>query len=468
MNRFIHRHVLLPAFESGLKRRRTFCYLKGLERSQWLSRADLERLQFDALRRVVSRAFANCPYYRDDWRQRGIDPQNLQTPDAFHQWPIIDRQAIRDNHLRMLTRVPGMKLIAKSTGGSTGVPLHFHLNTDSNDRRMAAAHRGYGWAGAPLGTKQLYLWGVPLGERSRWKHWKDSLYNRLYRRLVLNSFELGDEHVTRFLQELNRYRPDAIVAYTNPLYVFARFLEQHRLKPFSPQSVLVGAEKLFPFQRELIEKVFKAPVFETYGSREFMLIGAECDRHEGLHLTMENLLVEVLDDDGRPTPDGEEGNIVITDLHNHGMPFIRYRIGDRAIAGWGTCSCGRGLPLLRRVVGRQLDVLHTPDGRRIPGEFFPHLLKEFASVQRFQVVQEEADRIQLRMVLKSGWTNADHHLLEREVRRVIGPMIHFDVIPVDDIPLTVAGKFQVVINRVPGEGTSVCHPSSAPEQPCFL
>src|SRR5690606_25431630 len=144
-----------------------------------------------------------------------------------------------------------------------------------------------------------------------------------------------------------------------------------------PRSVIVGAEKLYPFQRKLIEEAFAAPVFETYGSREFMLIAAECDRHEGLHLTSEHLLVEILDEDGRPTPAGEAGNVVITDLYNFGMPFIRYANGDRAIAGWSKCSCGRGLPLLRQVTGRRLDVLHSPDGRRIPGEFFPHCLKDF-------------------------------------------------------------------------------------------
>src|SRR5207247_2590258 len=99
-------------------------------------------------------------------------------------------------------------------------------------------------------------------------------------------------------------RPDAIVAYTNPLYSLARALDEKGVKPYSPKSIVVGAEKLHNFQRVLIERIFQTPVFETYGSREFMLIGAECDHHAGLHLTMEHLLVEVVDDDGHPTPDG--------------------------------------------------------------------------------------------------------------------------------------------------------------------
>src|SRR5262249_23980294 len=158
-----------------------------------------------------------------------------------------------------------------------------------------------------------------------------------------------------------------------------------------------------------------APVFETYGSREFMLIGAECDRHQGLHLTAEHLLVEILDDAGRPTPEGEEGNVVVTDLFNYGMPFIRYVTRDRAVAPRGACSCGGGLPLLAKVVGRQLDILSTPDGRRIPGEFFPHLLKDFPAIRRFQVVQAVPNRIQLRLVLGAGWSDSDERRVEREV-----------------------------------------------------
>jgi phenylacetate-CoA ligase len=224
-------------------------------------------------------------------------------------------------------------------------------------------------------------------------------------------------------------------------------LEERGLVPFSPKSIVVGAEKLYDFQRAVIERVFRAPVFETYGSREFMLMAAECDRHEGLHLTAEQLLVEVLDDDGLPAADGQEGNVVVTDLFNYGMPFVRYVNGDRAIAGWHECSCGRGLPLMRPPLGRTLDVLTTPDGRRIPGEFFPHLLKDFRAVKRFQVVQDTADRIELRLVLGDGWTPQDRARLEDAVREVAGPLVTVDVKPVDDIPLTAAGKLRVVVNN---------------------
>jgi len=454
MLHFLHRHILLPAFETGYKRRKMFRYWKELERTQWFSRKDLERIQLEALRRLLRHAFATCPYYRDTWLRQGLAPEKLRILADLQKWPIIDRETVAAHRFEMRSQARDMRLIAKRTGGSTGSPLHFDFDVPSLDRRFAIWHRGYSWAGAGPGTKQLYLWGIPLEKRAAWKQWKDTLYNWLYRRMILNSFELKEEGVADYLQRFNRYRPDVVVAYTNPLYVFARALEERRLKPYSPKTILVGAEKLHDFQRETIVRVFQAPVFETYGSREFTLIAAECDNHRGLHLTMENYFFEILDDDGLPTPDGEEGNIAITDFFNYGMPFIRYLNGDRAIAGWGTCSCGRGLPLLRGVVGRQLDVLRTPDNRMVPGEFFPHLLKEFPAVRRFQVIQDQPDRIELRAVLHGSWTDADRSYLDQQVRKVIGPAMGFDFVPVDDIALTPTGKFMVVVNRCNSPATA--------------
>jgi phenylacetate-CoA ligase len=445
MKRFLCRHVFLPTFEGLVKGRKTFRYWKELEATQWLGATRLEEIQFEALKRLVAHAFEHSAYYRDEWKRGGLQPNLLQTPADFRHWPIIDGQTILENRLRMRAALPGMRLIAHSTGGSSGVPLHFDLDTDSYARRTAAWHRGYSWEGAAPGTKQLYLWGVALGQRPQWRNWKDRLYNRLHRRLVLNSFEMSDERVPDFLRRLNAYRPEVVVAYTSPLYEFARELDARGLKPYQPKTIICGSEKLHSFQRSVIEKVFQAPVFETYGSREFRLIGAECDRREGFHLTMENLLVEVLDDAGRPTPRGEEGNVVVTDLHNYGMPFIRYFNGDRAVAGWEKCTCGRGLPLLKKVVGRRIDILETPDGRIIPGIFFPHLLKDYPAVKRFQVVQQALDSVQLRVVLKDGFEERSRGAIESEVKKVLGSAVRFEFLPVDDIPLSATGKLRVVV-----------------------
>ncbi|VTR93662.1 polysaccharide biosynthesis protein : CapK related-protein OS=Planctomyces limnophilus (strain ATCC 43296 / DSM 3776 / IFAM 1008 / 290) GN=Plim_3882 PE=4 SV=1: AMP-binding [Gemmata massiliana] len=442
---WLHRNFVLRPFEGMVKGRNTFRYWGELERTQWLSRTELEYRQLESLRRLLSHSYQNCPYYRCEWDRLGLKPNTVHTLADFHDWPILTKEAIRINRAQMRSSVPGQQMIAKATGGSSGAPLQFDLNLESHERRVAATYRGYNWAGAGPGTKQFFLWGAALGDRT-WKQYaKDRLYDWLNRRITINSFEFSRAKVPEFNNRLNRFRPDVIVAYTNPLYAFAQSLEELKQIPYSPRSIVVGAEKIYPFQRELIERVFRAPIFETYGAREFMIIGGECDRHAGLHLTTENLIVEVVDDQGHPTPDGEEGNVVITDLTNYGMPFVRYINGDRAVAGFTECPCGRGLPLLRKVVGRQLDMIDTPDGRRVPGEFFPHLLKDFPAVERFQVVQESNSRVEIRLVLRPGWDDTSRIRLDAELRKVLGSTIAIDVTPVASIPLTAAGKLRVVV-----------------------
>jgi phenylacetate-CoA ligase len=436
---------LLPAFESGLKRRKTFSYWRELEQSQWLDRGELDKRQFDALGRLVLHASVHCPYYRDDWARRGIGPHALTNQRDFTRWPVITRDTVRAHRELMRSESAVNGLYSKATGGSTGTPLHFDYDGDSLDRRFAAWHRGYGWAGAAPGTKQFYFWGVPLGHRTWAQRAKDRLYNELYRRRVVSSFTFRESDASELVAAFNRYQPDVFVAYTNPLYFLARTILEKRLHPRPPKSIVVGAEKLHDFQRQLIEEVFQAPVFETYGTREFMLLGAECDRHNGLHLTAENTLLEIVDDKGDPTPSGQEGSVVVTDLTNYGMPFIRYATGDRAVAGFGKCPCGRGLPLLGQVNGRQLDVLRSPDGRVVPGEFFPHLLKDFPAVRRFQVTQTARDRVELRVVMREGSNGEEQIAFESEIRQVLGAGLICQTIQVKELPLTETGKFRVVV-----------------------
>ena len=446
----LYRNLVIRGYEDGLHGREIHTYWAELERTQWLPRPELLALQLRALRQLVAHAAQHCPYYRDDWQRRGLALEGLQSLEDFSRWPLIDREVIRENRLAMRSQAEGMRLFSKATGGSSGVPLHFDQDVPSYERKLAAWSRGYDWAGAGPGTKQSYLWGTALEGQPWRQRLKTQLYNRLYRREILSCFDLSEATVGPYLARLERRRPHVLVAYTNALYAFARMIRERGATPYSPRAIVVGAEKLHDFQRQLIEQVFQAPVFETYGSREFTLIAAECDRHTGLHLSMEYLLVEIVDDQGRPVPEGVEGNIAITDLYNYGMPFVRYLNGDRAIAATTPCSCGRGLATIAKVIGRRLDILPTPDGRQVPGEFFPHLLKDFDEVSRFQVLQEALSEVRLRVVLSSG-KQARLSEIARQASAVLGPRVRFSIEPVADIPLTGAGKLQVVVSRLGDE-----------------
>ncbi len=452
MIEWFYRRWIIPGFESGLKRRQTMHYLQELEESQWWTRQQLEELQLKRLRSMLEHCYEHSRYFKQLWDSRGLQPVQVESLADFANWPITSRETMRDYAQEIRICSSRIGCVRKSTGGSSGMPLEFLIDLAANERRVASSHRGYAWAGATPGTRQTHLWGVTLGAQSRRQVWKEHLYNRyLYRRDYINSFDVHERETPSLAGRINRFRPKIIVAYTNPLYSLARDIDELQMKVFSPAAIIVGAEKLHDHQRQLIERVFAAPVFETYGSREFSLLGAECERHQGLHLTMENLLIEVVDQNGTPTPAGQEGDVVITDLFNVAMPFVRYAIGDRAIAGFESCPCGRGLPLLRKIAGRQLDVLITADGHRLAGEYFPHLLKDYAAVRQFQVVQRQRDLIELKFVIDRPWRDESREALRMAIQQSIGYSTKLLMLEVPSIPLTPVGKFRVVIGHSPQE-----------------
>src|SRR5262249_49139131 len=198
--------------------------------------------------------------------------------------------------------------------------------------------------------------------------------------------------------------------------------------------------------RAILGQAFGAPVFNTYGGREFMLLAAECERHR-LHVTADQLILETVDEQGSPVM-GEPGRVLITDLHNYGMPFIRYANGDAAVIDPEPCGCGRGLPLLKYVEGRVADVVHLPDGRRLTGLYFVHMFKDFQLIRYYKITQHRRDALRIQIVP----LRADAAGLIDTVKTVLGaqlgPAVELAVELVDDIPLTGSGKRRIVESLV--------------------
>jgi phenylacetate-CoA ligase len=441
------RRVLFPVYETGLRRRRTLAYLDDYQRDQWLDPEQIAALQWQRLQRLLEHCHREVPYYRRRWRELDIAPQDIRNLDDYAKLPLLTKADIRTHADELQADSLRDRLLYKATGGSTGEPLRFAYTRESNDRRVAAMWRGYGWAGSRMGRRTLFLWGGAVGDPTRTHQLKDRLYNAVFARHVLNSFAMTDANMAEYADAIDRYRPEVIVAYVGPLVKLAQWLIATGRKIWQPQSIIGGAEAMHEFQRELIQKAFGAPAFNTYGCREFMLIAAECEQHQGLHVNADHLVVELRTPHGAAGP-GEAGDVVITDLFNYGMPFVRYANGDMATASSGRCACGRGLPLLARVDGRVLDAIRTPAGHVLPGEFFPHMLKDVAGLQRFQLVQRRLDRLDLSIVRGAGFDDTSMDYIRREIRKVLGESVQLDCHFVDDIPLTRSGKLRVTVSEL--------------------
>ena len=432
------RGALYPAYE-GLRGRATLRHLREYEASQWLSPEQVAHLQWRKLTALVAHCWEQVPFYRERWQAIGFEPGDLKSMQDYARLPVLTKADIRTRFDDLKARSLREELLYKATGGSTGEPLRFGYTRESNDRRAAVMWRGYGWTGARLGRRALFLWGGAVGDPGRVAQLKDRLYHAAFNRRMLNSFLMRDDNMAAYADAIAAWRPEVVVAYVDPIVRLSKWLlAQGRSIP-GVVSVLGAAEALHDFQRPIIEAAFPgARAYNTYDQ----------DR-DGLLVNADHLVVELAG--ATKAPDGTEtGELAITDLHNWGMPFIRYVNGDVASRrdAWH-CGGRHGLPRLSRIDGRRLDAIRTPDGRVLPGEFFPHMLKDVAGVRRFQVVQDSLDRFTLKVVPGPEFGADQEAYVRREVSKVLGSDASLDLQRVDDIPLTASGKFRVTVSRLP-------------------
>lgn len=436
---------LQPAFEK-LRGKITPQVEKQISQTQWLSLDELRESQWRALAKLLDWAAGKVDFYKQWFAEQGLTPREVVEARDLSLLPLVDKPIITAQPQRFLADPLPPGSYIKTTGGTLGRPLSFMLNPESDHWRQAMSRRGYAWAGIAPGRKQLHVWSSDLIPLPRAARFKRAVHRALLRQHYVSYYRmLSPEDTDRALRRIDRLAPDNLVIYPSASEVLCTRALQTGWRPRRPLvSVLTGAETLFAHQREMIQEVFGCPAFETYGSREFMLMAAECPAHRGMHVSAENLMIEILAD-GRPAAPGELGEVVVTDLHNFAQPFIRYRVGDTS--AWlddGPCSCGRALPRLAPVEGKVVDMIVTPDGRRLTGHFFPHLLKDFNAVERYQIEQDRSDHIIIRLKLRHQLADEDNRLILDKFRETL-PGVESQIEVVDEVKIAPTGKVRITI-----------------------
>lgn len=430
--------------------------LARLERSQWLGPREMADLQDRRLQDLLRHVTERNPHYRRFWAEHGVDAARIRTVADLPALPILTKEHIQTHWQAMVSEgYPGRDIVLDRTGGSSGKPLQFAMDRPRRFSRVAAAYRHDRWAGWELGRRSAYIWGHPQaflrrpGWRARWR-------NRLLdRRIVLDSSSLTPETMLGFLRTLQGYRPHVLIGYANSVYIFARFLlAQGRAADLPPLAgVITSAEVLGEERRQVIEQCCGCRVYDRYGSRETGIIGSECDRHDGLHLCSEHLVVEV-ERGGRPAAAGETGRLLITDLSNRGMPLIRYRIEDMGVALAGACSCGRGLARLGMAAGRETDFLVTPEGRLVSGAALTiYLIARTPGIRQAQIVQDRPGAVVLRVVAGDGFGPASEAYLARQIPEFLGRRMDWRIDLVERIDPLPSGKHAFCISKVDPAGT---------------
>jgi phenylacetate-CoA ligase len=443
--------VLYPCWESGLRRRPTLSHLDRLKRSEWCSLDELRGIQTGELRKLLTHAYDHSPYYRRAFAERALHPTDIRTIDDLGKLPLLTREAATDCFADRMSSAEPLPRIRKMTSGSTGRPLAFAYDVGSEYWRQAAKLRGYGWAGYRPGDRSLHFWGSIASVKAPTlkKKIKGGLDHFMRREHFIDCTDHSEEALATVVRRLRGIRPEVIVCYAQAGAALARHIVDRKSRDWPDVAVISAAERLFPADRDVMTEAFGPGIFETYGSREVMLIAAECEAHRGLHVSMENLAVELIVRDGeaeRPALPGELGEVVVTDLHNYGAPFIRYLNGDLAVAAPSErCDCGRALSRLQRVEGRETDTLRDVDGRPVGGMFFVVLFSVLADkVREFQVVQRKDRSIDMKLVPGSQFDDSLLEMVKQNCGKAIpGVDLRMHVVP--DIPVGAGGKSRVVV-----------------------
>lgn len=445
----------MPA-HAWLLTRRAELYFDELKRSQWLSAAHIRELQNLKLRRLIDHAYHHVGFYRERFDSAGLKSSDIQTIDDLARVPFLSKQDVRDNlYFNLLSDNHDKgKILKITTSGSTGEPFVCFADQHQLEIRLATTLRAMEWTGWRFGDRQTRLWHQTLGMswsqvvRERFDAW-------LMHRTFIPAFEMSESAMETFLATLAASDPVLLDGYAESFNYLAGHLKARanagETPRIRPRGIMSSAQALPDDTRRSIEEAFATRVFDKYGSREFSGIAYECDAHEGHHVMAESYIVEILKD-GRPALPGEVGEVVITDLNNFCLPFIRYRIGDlaQAMDPWAPCACGRGLPRIGRIEGRVQSIVLGARGQAIPGTFFSHLFKDYEHlVRQYQVIQEEKGSIALKIVKGSRFDAEQFEAcLLVELRRTLGADTKIDVEFVDLIPLVRTGKRQAVVSKL--------------------
>jgi len=313
--------------------------------------------------------------------------------------------------------------------------------------QKAAAIRHDRWARQDIGDKIAVIWGH-RGDLSGMAQLKSRIRNRLLDRLlILDASSVTDRKLDDFIKDLERFRPAGYLGYANALFQVALRAQESGLGlPQGAKSVIASAEVLHRHERDLIEKMFQAPVFDRYGCREFGPIASQCESLSGLHIAADYLYVEFLNDGNEPVEFGQQGHIVVTDLFNLGMPFIRYRIEDVGTPLEGRCGCGRSLPLMDSLGGRVTDFLITPEGVKVSGASVTiALIANVPGLAQAQFIQHESASLTMKVVRRDTFNEESLTFLKTELPKYFGPSMKVNIEYVEAIPREPSGKYRFSI-----------------------
>ncbi|WP_201353790.1 phenylacetate--CoA ligase family protein [Hydrogenimonas urashimensis] len=414
----------------------------------------LEKKQIDQLNILLNHAYKNVPYYSKIFKDLGLVQRGvveLKDLSELKNFPFLTKEIIRQQKENLYSKdLNKRNHYVNTSGGSTGEPVKF-LQCDKYKLSNKANFELVKFLrGCTPYDSTIIIWGadrdIAIGKRSL----KDRFLDFQLNRVCLNSYKLSENDMINFLKILNKRPPKLIISYIQSIYELAKFAKENKIYVEKQNAIHTSAGTVYDYMRDLIEDVFQCKIFNHYGSREVGPIATECSAHDGLHIMMEHTIVEVVNEKGELCKPGEEGEIVVTSLHNFAMPLIRYKIGDIGIFQEYThCSCGCSYPKLHKVLGRSTDFFINTKDEKIYGAYFTHIFYFRNWIEKFQVIQKTKDKILIKIVKKDKIPKNELDDIVKKIKFLMGDECEVNFEFVKDIPKTETGKFLYTISKIP-------------------
>jgi phenylacetate-CoA ligase len=403
-------------------------------------------LQWLKVNALLDYAHSNSQYYRKMLQEYKNTDKACDYRTIFSKIPFLTKSILRDN-IKTILSTQTLKTSPRKTSGSTGIPLWLTKDRTATAYMDALMYEVYGWHGIKIGDKQGRFWGMPLDRKTRRKwQMKDMLFNRKR----INSFELTESNCNRYYKILESFRAEYLYGYPSAMCEFIRNIEAAGLNAarLEIKVVITTGEILYENQREIIEKAFQAKVANEYGNTENGIIAFECTSGR-MHLMNHNLLIEFINPvTGQPVPEGESGEIVLTELHSYALPFIRYRTGDAATLSRAQCECGLQSPTIENIQGRVSDFAISPDGRKISGPIVNYTMTK--GIERFRVIQKAVDHILVLIESKTSIQQTQIDEITYKWKALLGQTVTVEIQLVDNLPLDKSGKLRSFISEING------------------
>lgn len=408
--------------------------------NQWLSRAELYDLQNRKLRAVVKHAYENVPYYHNLFDSVGLKPEDIQTTEDLIRIPITSRRDIqKQSPGQTISRgVDSERCIKLRTSGTTGVPLTVYLTPAEHHFRGLIELRGLLSIGFKPNDRLTFI-GPYRKHNARW-------YQRLglFRSIKISPFIDAEQQI----QQAKKFKPTILWIYPSHLKILIRSLNERDAKEIEPRLLITSAEVLDKDTYDAVKALWDIEILNFYGCDEFGRIAWECHDHKGLHINMDSVIVEYINND-KTILANEKGLTVITSLHSFTMPLLRYRLGDVCTSSDDRCTCGRGFLLLRNLEGREDDFINLSNGKMVAPPEFYHIMNSIKGIYEFKVIQEEKDKVIVKFTSERRNVSKIASEIKDRFREKLGNVIDVEVEPVEMIEKDYSRKRRVVISRVP-------------------